>query len=102
MELQNTDAETRIWPNLQTTDGTTLELGPGEVGDVAVDEAPDDPFLRPVQATLRAKRGKAPTGAGKAASGADDAPDTPSEPDAPKTPDTSSEPAEADASGKEA
>lgn len=103
MDLMNTDVETRVWPSLQTTDGRTLELASGEIADVAVTEAPDDPFLRPVDARGRLKGGR-PQGKGsQATSGPQDGPEsalTTSGGDFPPV-ESTHEPAEAEASGKE-
>lgn len=57
-KLQNTDSYPRFWPWLQTKDGATLALGPGETADVDVpaDQAEalaGDPYLRPVVASTK-------------------------------------------------
>lgn len=104
MELQNIDVETRVWPWLQTVEGTTLELAPGEIADVAVSEPPDDPFLRPVAATGKAKGRTTRAKGGKAASGPQNAPRGVSDVDptaGSSDPSGNDEPDEADASGKE-
>lgn len=101
MELQNTSSERRHWTSLQTADGRTLVLDPGEVGDVAVDKAPADPWLRPARGGGAAK-GKNPSGkAGNSRTGQQNVPESPSSGGSPPEPPTD-EPAEADASGKEA
>jgi hypothetical protein len=100
MKLQNTHSEYRVWPGLQTTEGRTLGLGPGETGDVAVDEAPADPWLKPAKG-VKSAGGRNPSGkGGQAASELPLSPQTPSSGDAPPD-DPTIEPAEAEASGKE-
>ena len=47
MKLENFGDVGRVWPSLRTADGHTLELEPGEVADVMVDECPAGAFLRP-------------------------------------------------------
>lgn len=104
MELQNTSSERRHWTSLQTADGHTLVLDPGEVGDVAVDEAPDDPWLKPAKGA-KAARGRNPRpGGAKAGSGQENVPEGASETSGGASPpdQPTNEPAEADASGKEA
>lgn len=79
MKHVNTDVHRRRWITLQGPDGRTLELDPGQVVDLP--EPIDDPYLKPVESTAR-RRGR---------TSADGEPaDT-----------TPSEPAAADASGKE-
>lgn len=75
MELQNTSSERRHWTSLQTADGRTLVLDPGEVGDVAVDEAPDDPWLKPAKGVRGAKGRNPRPGGAKAGSGPEDVPE---------------------------
>ena len=54
---ENTDVHSRVWPSLQTTDGHTLHLAPGETGDIAVREPIlDDPYLRPVDTKRRGRK----------------------------------------------
>lgn len=55
MKHENIDTHSRVWPGLQTVDGRTLELAPGEIGDVATDEPIDDPYLKPVAIRRRGK-----------------------------------------------
>ena len=101
MLLENTYSGYRIWTDLQTVGGQTLRLGPGEIGDVAVDEIPVDPYLRPVGAAKSGRRRKATGEPVEAVSGLGAGPQTPSGGDDPPDKPTN-EPAEADASGKEA
>ena len=102
MLLKNTSGEYRVWTGLQDAEtGRTLGLAPGEVADVAVDEIPADPWLRPAKGGKTARGRSTQAKGGDAASGPEGGPETASGGDEPpETPD--SEPAEADASGKEA
>lgn len=105
MKLQNISGEARIWPSLQFTDGRTLELAAGEVGDVAVQDCPLDAFLAPYP-PITARKGSGKGKAAQGGSGAEDAPRGLSDVDPTAgSGDPSAdhnEPAEADASGKEA
>lgn len=107
MELQNTSSERRVWSSLQTMRGRTLGLDPGEVADVAVDEAPDDPWLKPAKGA-KAAGGRNPRGrGGKAASGQQDVPGGTSDVDPTSgsgdpSPDPGNDEPAADADGKEA
>jgi hypothetical protein len=52
MKYVNTDANRRVWSNIQLPDGTTLELGPGEAVDI---EGPriKDTVLKPAKPTKK-------------------------------------------------
>ena len=44
MEYVNTNAQRRVWPALRGSDGSTLDLGPGETVELSSD--PQDPYLK--------------------------------------------------------
>ncbi len=51
--VENISGERRVWPNIQTAEGPSLELDPGETAEVDVPEGFRDPHLK-------ARRTKAP------------------------------------------
>lgn len=47
MKYVNTDWQSRVWLHLQTPDGQTLELAPGETVELA--DRIEDPYLKPAK-----------------------------------------------------
>jgi hypothetical protein len=47
---KNDSDESRLWPSISTSDGSTLELAPGEEAELDLPEGFEDEYLKPAGA----------------------------------------------------
>jgi len=58
--VENVSDHRRVWPALQTPEGTTLELAPGETAEVALPEDFEDPYLKVLSAAKAKAKAETP------------------------------------------